>query len=836
MLIIDFNSFVLYIKLFFIFYIINKQIKIHFKKNLIYYIIIDSINNLIIKLFMLHNNQQLNLFYFFFFNFGMLFSFWQLYSFYSIFSIIINKKIKSRYHLIFFTFICSVIKIIIKIMFYINQNYFLQRIHIINQSKILFFFTFISYLLFQLYYTIPIIIQNGIYLKSYKINQSLKKSLYLLFTIFLIKIIIDFFQVGFLEFFKIFLDSNTHIRKLVAKDSDTLFIMMSLFSIIIYFVIVYFIKKLHNITTKNYNYSYLKKKTDYSFAIAINKENIERILIENNPLKNLIYQCSIQNIKDKYNLTDKMFTIINKNNPQYKLFFQQESFFYEIITINQLIYYDEYYDIYNANLLIEDNISIKNKLIKNILDLLDEFNIRLIIPILKNNVIENYLIIFQNTLLIKNNFNELDFKYFFTFIKYINDCEIHLKSNSFYSKLIYENKIATLNMQENNEIHEKNYIKLNEKIDQIEQVFIYENNKNNIKCFAKKSSSFINEFLQYIHKNKTIEDKFIPDQNFIFKKNKYSDHAILSNEKIHLNSFNASLYTIFPFFKKENDRITLLLDNEKINTLFPLECNILDSHRFFFNTFYNDFSIKIIIFCNNNPNTFFKIISYIAQAECIFISLNNITNFKSFSEVFNNLIISEKKYYLFFTHINSALFDFQKHIMEIYLNHVITKKNIVIKIFFILEEKYLSCIHDQIISVAKIITLQQIIIKNIPKNNLKIILKNYSDYLLKKNYSIDNIEKIIDDYYIEKSNNNLYLFFEFFEKIIEIYSSEKININNTDNFYINEAAKLEKEALKNIFLMEKIGNLYNFNYEKIAKLLNSNKAAIIKYYKNNFEN
>jgi hypothetical protein len=62
----------------------------------------------------------------------------------------------------------------------------------------------------------------------------------------------------------------------------------------------------------------------------------------------------------------------------------------------------------------------------------------------------------------------------------------------------------------------------------------------------------------------------------------------------------------------------------------------------------------------------------------------------------------------------------------------------------------------------------------------------------------------------------------------------KLNhINELDNYNIEEAVRLEHKALENIFLMRKIGILYDFNVIKIAKLLNVNKSTISRYYQKN---
>ena len=622
------------------------------------------------------------------------------------------------------------------------------------------------------------------------------------------------------------------IIKLFLYIKNTLF-----FSTIIYISIISLINKINDITSINCNYTYLKEEESDNFSLSISKENIKRIFIENNSLKNLIYEFCLENLEKKYQLKKNMFMIINKKNFEYNILFNCQSLFYQEITACQLIYYDNYYDIYHAQLLIDDEISMKIKLLKTILDLLDNFNIRLIIPIYNLEKIDSYFILFQNTSNIKNNFNESDFKYFFYLINYLKNLNKYLKSNSFYSKLIYENKIAELNVSENNELHEKNYKKLNEKTEQIEQMFIYENNKNTMKYFTQKVSHASHEYLNLIHKNKKLEDKFTDNLNFIFTKNKTNHVAILSNEKIHLNNHTGSFYTSFAFFQEREGHVTFLLDNEKINYILPPEYNELLSHRDFFNTFDSDFKIKIIINNSNNSKSFFKIISYIAQAECIYFSLKNINNLNVIDNILNTLIQSEKKYYLFFTNIDTNSSILQKHIIYIYLNEIIKKNDIQIKIFFILnKENNFKLINNEVISMGKIITLDLLLIKNINPENLYLILKNYGNYILKKDYSIYIIEKIYKDYFSKKLNTDLYAFFDFFEKIIDFYLIENIKINNDDFFYINQASELEKEALKNIFLMEKIGHLYNFNNEKIAKLLNINKSTVSKYYQNNFFN
>lgn len=549
MLVIDFNSFIIYIKLFLFFYIIKKTMNFDLKNNFMYYIIIDISYSIIIKLFLYSFHSNHTIFYFIFYNFGVLCLFWQLYNYYSIISIVTNQKKKYYYFILLLPFVFGLTKLIIKIFFFLNEKNHLGLIHFINQSKLLFIFIIICYLLFQFFYIIPVLIQSGIYLNKYKINKSLKKNLYCLLFLFLIKIIIENFQIGFLEFFKILIYNNQYFRKLIAKDSDALIAISSFFSTTIYLCIIFFINIIQKIIVKNYNYSYLKSQKNNLFYLSITKENMAKIFIENNPLKNLIYLFSLDNIKHKYNLQNNMFTIIEKNNLKYEILFNSGSLIYQQIHNNQLIYYDLYYDIYHAKLLAEND-NLQNELFKNILIVLDDLNIRLIIPIYKMNILHSYFVIFQNTFHIKNDFNESDFKYFFDCIKYLDDCDNVLQLDSFYSKLIYENKIADLNVLANNEIYESNYKKLNEQVEQIKQLFIYENSKNTIKHFVQKSPDITTEYLNFIHKNKKIEDRFSTHLNFIFKKNEQSNLAILSSEKIQLNSFVGSLYCIFPFLKK----------------------------------------------------------------------------------------------------------------------------------------------------------------------------------------------------------------------------------------------------------------------------------------------
>lgn len=832
MLVIDFNSFIIYIKLFLLFYIIKKTMNSDLKNNFMYYSIIDISYSIIIKLFLYSFNGQYTIFYFVFYNFGVLCLFWQLYNYYSIISIVTNQKKKHYYFILLLPFVFGLIKLIIKIFFFVNAKSNLGLIHFINQSKLLFIFIIICYLLFQFFYIIPVLIQSGIYLSKYKINKSLKKILYYLLFLFLIKIIIENFQIGFLEFFKILIYDNQYFRKLIAKDSDTLIAISSFFSTTIYLCIIFFINIVQKIIFTNYNYSYLKNQKNNLFYLSVTKENMAKIFIENNPLKNLIYLFALENIKYKYNLQNNMFAVIEKNNLKYEIFFNSESFIYQHIDNNKLIYYDLYYDIYHAQLLAEND-NLKNELFKNILVTLDDLNIRLIIPIYKMNSLDSYFVVFQNTFNIKNDFNEADFKYFFDCIKYLDDCNNALQLDSFYSKLIFENKIADLNVLANNEIYENNYKKLNEQVEQIKQLFIYENSKNTIKHFVAKSPGIATEYLNFIHKNKKTEDRFSNHLNFIFKKNEQANLAILSTEKIQLNTFVGSLYCIFPFFKKDNDSVQFSLDVEKINSIFPFECHVLDSHRYFFNFFHTDFKIKIIIHNSSNAKSLHKIISYISESQCVYLSLKNIYNIELVKDIFNKLLKPEIKYYVFFTDINYSSLIIQKNILDAYLHYIVNKNYIFIKIFFLVPDiKFLSHIHNAIVIKSKITNLNLISVKNINKELLTIILKNYSYYILKKIYSLSIIEKINKDYYESKLDINFYTFLDFFEKIVEYYALKDIEFDENDIFYINQGAKLEKEALKNIFLMEKLANLYNFNFEKIAKLLNLSKSRISKYYQN----
>lgn len=638
--------------------------------------------------------------------------------------------------------------------------------------------------------------------------------------------IIENFQIGFLECFKILIKNNPYFIKLINKDSDNVMIIISLFSIIIYFYIIFFIKKINQIANKNLNYNYLKNNIKNNFTLSISQENFQKIFTKNISFKNILYDFCKENIKKKYNLNNNMFVIITERDTQYSILFEKNHIIYQEINKNELLYYDEYYDIYNANLLINNKNNLQSIVLKEILNILDFFNIRLIIPIKNHN---SYIIIFQNTYNIKKDFNNNDFEYFFLLIEYLKNCDDNLKSQSVYSKLIYENKIAELNLIEENNIYQKNYKDLNAKINQIEQVFIYDNNKNNIKIFSQKNSKFNSEYIKILENNPVKE--IYNNLSFTFNKNN-KEISILSNEKILINNNYGSIHTIFSFFKKENNNIKFLLKNEKINLIFESSEDLIDQHKYFFNNFYNNYNIKIIIINDNNAKSFFKIIEYTTQTECIYICLKSINFIKHITAIIQKLINFEKKYYIFFTNINNIKNNIQKKILELYLN-IINNNIKLIKLFFIINQKNtLNLIDPEILSIANIININNISLNDIKKENFIEILKNYSENILKKNYSLEIIKEINNNYFVINLNTNIYLFFDFFEKIIEIHTSKNFLITSIDIFYINNAIKLKKNCLKNIFLMEKIGRICNFNYQKIATLLNINKSTVIKYYKN----
>lgn len=61
----------------------------------------------------------------------------------------------------------------------------------------------------------------------------------------------------------------------------------------------------------------------------------------------------------------------------------------------------------------------------------------------------------------------------------------------------------------------------------------------------------------------------------------------------------------------------------------------------------------------------------------------------------------------------------------------------------------------------------------------------------------------------------------------------KKSAEGEDEECILQAIKMGNEAMNNIYLMNKIGYLYNFNYSKIAYLLGVHKSTINRYYKKN---
>ncbi len=822
MFIINFSFFLIILKIFFLTLLnLNNYIYYKLKNYFIYYFIYDIIISILIitiNFLYIKNTiiQKLLL------NLSIIALILQSYIFLYIvyFMIKKQKKIDILYKKIFYINMLFIItKIITFILYYKIETIENYNYYIILPINILF------YTLFQYNIQSECLIDLYLYIKNYKINSSLKKSYKIFFYTFITKnILYDFLLI----FFDVLNSINNNIIYFKINYLYQILYIMPFISLLNYFSIFFIIVTAKKAINKSFDIN-----NNLNYDIKFTEKDIYKITSNHTFFYDFLLLIIKKNINSKLKITDSMSVIIYKNH-FYKELFNENNIIYKEILKNKIISYDHYYNIYNAYILIKNNFNFSELelYIKEIISELEKYNIRLISPFYIKNQLIGYLVINQNSFNIKKQLTTSDLSNLYNLSNYIDFCYEKLTNNLLYTQLNYQKKISEQNLIENNYKYDEIYKKLNEKIPEINQIFIYENHKKIYKIFNNTENIEIVNFISNIHKNDTLIDSNKIQPKYFFLENQNTSCAILCSGKITLHKHYASFYTIIPFIRNEYGLLYNLYYHNRIDTIFPYYDKYLNNDKSFFSCYDNNFNIKIIIIAEQ-ANSFFKIINYfsnIVQFQCIYISCKNLNknNFQKIFDYYNYILEDNKKYYIFFTYIEAKSYIYQKYILDKYIEYIFKSKDIFIKLFFIINnEDELKNINQEIIQIAKCLTIKTTNQKEIKHEILEIIIKNYTNKILNKEFSIEIIKEFINNNFNDKFNN-IYSFIDLFEQNIII--EEQKNIKHTNEFYIEEAIRLKRESLKNTVLMNELLKKYN-NYTIIAKLIGVHKSTISRYFK-----
>jgi hypothetical protein len=829
--------FFFYSKLFSCFYLQTIDFNPLLKKNILHYLLIDIIHQWIgAKLYFIRY-LEISFFEFLILGFGDLLMYYQFYHLVSFLNLLIKKRTHKNYFLFFFIFSISLTKFCIKLFSIFYKHNKNSNIYTLNQSKLLFISMFLIFFVFIFIYIVPAFLDFYWYVSNYTADTHYKKFIIILFIIVFLKMLFELFQVGFLDVGRFLMNKNATYQAIMRSDSDNLFICLCWFSTLFHCYLIYFLKSVDKILMIKCNFTDIHTYHPIPVSIKIKKYTISQVLLHNVEIYHFLLQEISNNIGDKYTIPkSKIKFIFNNQQGQYQELFDQKTKFYECIMNNKAVYYDAFIDLKDSYHIYDIPKYLYEKHnVEAIVNLLEKLSIRIVLPIINNNQLEGCLIIENSSheMTTKKFYNE-DIEYLLSLIHYIKSIKLKFTNFYLYSKFLYVKRIAEYSYIENDQQYKNIYKDINKDISHFYEGFICEDKKKTLRSFF--SYNFENtDYFKSIHKNKELNTDLsdIFQKDIFFKDNKYM--TVLSNNKVNFGKYTLSFYIILPFAKITNNKLEYIINKNKINNIFPLYSDYFNSSISFFIQLQSNFYIKIIVYDKHQSFIFKKIVNYVCSDFIIkYISLANIeNNFSDILKTFNEIYNLNKKVYIWLHDIKKNTFYFQNLILYYFVDKFIQSEQSNVKLFIITNNGHYSHISDEFIAISKKIEKKDMLIKDILIHDLAIILKNYSIYIIKKNYSITLIQEIIDNSYDKNKNMTLYNFINYFFKIIDFYIANKGSPGDEDEQYILQAIKIGTEAMNNVYLMNKIGYLYNFNYCKIAYLLGVHKSTISRYYNKN---
>lgn len=830
------QNFFLCLKIISFIYIFHMKFNPILKKFITNYLLINLVHNYVsMKLFNFRFGEG-SFFDFIILNFGFGFTFYQWYSAINFLNFICKKKVKIHK---FFFLLVSIIEFLIfgmKLTSYINTSNL--NTYTLHHSKIVFFLQFIVILFFIFMYIISTMIDFYSYVGRYMVNFKYKKLTIYLFFIFFLQLSIEIFQISFLEFGRFFFKKNIDYFYIMKSDSDNLFMLLCTFNIILYFCVINFFYASRKILEDNYNYSLIYNKIYSQKDIFITMEDSVEFLNYNQYLPGFLFNNVFKNIAKKYNLSVDDVVLIDCNNDLYKCLFDINSIFYKYLIENKIIYYDIIFDLCSVHYICElKEYNMQKQEIDIILALLDRFSIKIIMPVLiHKNLVEKYFVIFNRAKNVYVRYKEDDFKYFVSYMQYLVDIENKFGEFFLYSKFLYLKKVSEFNFIENDFQHDKMYQHVVDNIGNIKQGFLYEDKKSIIKYnFNNTFENF--SFFDFLHKKRAVELDFSNQLNkYIFlDSNKY--YVVASNNKVLIGRYTLSFYTYLSFAKVKNNILEYIIPWNNVYSIFPLYADYLYEFIDFFYFLQNNYHIKIISFRYSKLPIFQKILRYIlSDISLMIVSFKDIEH--RMEEIYakiDEVCELNKKIFFWIVDISPNTIIWQNKFLHYFIKKSIQYTYLPVKIIFCVLNAgdEFSFVSHEILSLAKIMHWKDFKVGDIKSEDMIIILKNYSINIMKKNCSIKLIKEILDLCYDINLNSDLYSFINYFFIVLDVYIIKKQGDDEETTQYIQKAIQMGKQALSNVYLMNKLGSFYNFHYSKIAHLLQVNKSTISRYYNKN---
>lgn len=436
-----------------------------------------------------------------------------------------------------------------------------------------------------------------------------------------------------------------------------------------------------------------------TILFSVSKDNIHSLVKESESISNFMLNITFDTIKKKFNIDKKDILIhqLNTNTLLYN-FFLKKNYIPNYLENNDLLFYDYLYEIKETSLLIHntDTIDFQKKCITDIITDLDTLNIRIVYTIKLNQDIKGLIIIKKDSFFTKKHFSIDELLAFIPFSQSLYENAIKKLEESFFSHFQYEKKISELTEQDNFTREKNIYNEINSRMNQIEQIIVYENKKIIKTFYTKEFTSLIPE----VKKNhlQKIEDKNINSIETKLLSVPFDNHThhILTNEfKIPLPKLFFSFYLFFPFLKKsfqnnQNSMIFSHTDNTH-SDIFPMH-SCLKDHIYFLNTFDLGVKIKIIFFEDIHTQSFIKIIKNKFKKNILFLDILKIQSIDDITKKINELNYKKIDKNNAYTHI--VLNEFHKKTIQEqdlfftwHKNFILKSSHFNIKFYIFIEKK-----------------------------------------------------------------------------------------------------------------------------------------------------
>lgn len=825
----------------FIFFNDNK-FSIKFYNYFLYYFILDVFNNIFLFAlnFFYDNNLfakilLINLFYFF--------TFITIYLISSIIYFLINKnKITKTYynHALKIFIFCFFMKMIYMINILKYQYTITYHSYNLLYSSLLFssFFIFF-YGLFFLFFLFPIAQNFFTYIKTYTVRDHFKKLYYWLAGYYIFFILCGYF---ILFNFELYLHTSSNYENIyfLLKNMNKILLFFYFLSFFIYIFFIFFLNYIRNITVISYNTAETQE-TSLHFLIS----DFLILLSYRYSFRDFLITILKKNIESELQLENNMFTVSFEKEIDFLL--DEKNIIYNILKKTSSIVYDDYYKIFMHYHILHNQY--KNDTffhtLHSIINTFNTFNIRVIYKYNLNLVDNNffYIIIYKNSFFKKKNINQNDISSLIKISDYIKYFYEQFNIHYLYSDLFYKKKVAELDSTENDYNFENNYSHLNDCLNNISQVLIYQSSKKNIKYLPTQYSNY-NLLEEFKAETEKLYNQYHQDESkcvkneIIFIEENRTKNELLLTQKFFLNKTLFSQNTLAPFLEYKNFPLDNFFLYKKIDSIFDFKDTFFYKEIDFFSELLSGFTIKIIVSQNIIYHSFFKMIDYfiiLKNYQPIYISLAdmNQTSFEKMFSYYVNILEKNKFYCILFKDIKKNNIPYQELFFKKYLE-MFYHKNIFIKIFFLLEnQNNIENLYNNIPIIGKSYFYDGFF-SIIDKKYLIEILKKYQINLLQETYVESILLNFIKTYqtaptkYFLQKRNNIYKILDDYLSFIKSHYYKKEPLY--DEFYIKKGTEFKKKALKNRALMNELLRIYKNNYSQIASLLGVHKSTISRHF------